>query len=95
MEEELTETLYQRDKRRKAEKAAKQQQELETAFARRHELQAKDRDNAAMGAADDSALRARRIKELATDVKRQNYYKWIAALTAQKKYKEKKNGRIS
>jgi len=48
-----------------------------------------------MGAADDSALRARRIKELATDVKRQNYYKWIAALTAQKKYKEKKNGRIS
>jgi len=90
LEDELTETKKERERRKREARKAQEQQSLEIAFARRHELMAKERDNAAMLAAiDDAGLRARRIKELASNVKRQNYYRWLQALSAQKKWKEK------
>ena len=90
-----TETRAQRLARRAAEKKAEQERELEVPFARRHALMLKDRDNAEMMMVDNAAaLRKKRIAELVADKKKQNYYRWIAALHRQKKWKERTNGRI-
>ena len=93
---EETETAEQRQKRKAAEKRANEARELEIAFARRHELMAKNLDNSELAMVDSAAaLRKKRIAELVANEKRQNYYRWAYELHQQKKYKEKNNGRVN
>jgi hypothetical protein len=87
-ETELTETRYEREKRKRAQRKAQEQQDIETAFARRHEIVKKDSLNSGLTMMDDMmAFKKKRYAQLVA--KTQNRYNWIAALHQQKKYKEK------
>jgi hypothetical protein len=90
-EDTTTETPAQKQARLRAAKKAREEAELEIAFA---QLLQKNKDNSETWAAiDDSALRKRRISELVK--RRENTYRWIYELHRMKKHKEKKNGRIN
>lgn len=94
MEEEIIESRYEREKRKREQRKAQQPQDLEVAFARRFEIRQKDALNSGLTMIDD-AMKAKKERYAMLVAKTQNRYNWIATLHRQRKYKkEKQNGCI-
>jgi len=79
MEEEIIESRYEREKRKREQRKAQQPQDLEVAFARRFEIRQKDALNSGLTMIDD-AMKAKKERYAMLVAKHADKYKWPAEL---------------